>query len=360
MNATPTDDEPALPETRKVAEGETPATPAIAAAAMASDAAGAAHAAVAEAQIAADAAEDISEAQSTLPFRARTRTLIATLVVMLVFYTCYLASELIVPIVLAMFLGLCGNPIVARLNRWLVPRWLGALLVVIGGLVLTGYGTSFLLPPAADWMRAAPQELRQHIPRLRELAKPFEEANKATESFEQLTDLGPPAPQPQQVQMVEQKEQSTMLTMLSETPRFVGSVLAVMILSYFFMVYGEDLLRKFVTVVPGWRQKRITVDILRSIQSDISRYIFTITVINFVVAVVTASALAALGLDTMDAILWGIVAGVMNFAPYIGPLVCCLAFLLVGLVQFDTLAQALLVPGAFLLIHLIEGWRSRR
>jgi predicted PurR-regulated permease PerM len=157
------------------------------------------------------------------------------------------------------------------------------------------------------------------------------------------------------VQVVEQKEQSTMLTMLAEAPRFVGSVLAVMILSYFFMVYGEDLLRRFVTVVPGWRQKRITVDILRSIQTDISRYIFTITVINIVVAIVTAGALAALGLDPMDALLWGIVAGVMNFAPYIGPLVACLAFLLVGLVQFDTLAQAMMVPGVFLLIHLVEG-----
>lgn len=342
------------PETRKIAEGEIPVTAVSAASAPASDAAGAAQAAVSAAEIAPDAAHSV-EVQATLPLRARTRTLIAILVVLVVLYTCYLASELIVPIVLAIFLGLCGNPIVARLQPLRVPRWLSALLVVAGGVLFTGYSASMLLPPAADWVRAAPQELRHHIPRLRELARPFEEANKATESLGQLTDLGPAAVAQKPVQIVEQKQRSTMLTMLAGAPRLVGSMLAVMILSYFFMVYGEDLLRRLVTVVPGWRQKRITVDILRSIQADISRYIFTITVINLVVAIVTAGALAALGLDPMDAVLWGIVAGAMNFAPYIGPLVACLAFLLVGLVQFDTLAQAMLVPGVFLLIHLIEG-----
>lgn len=327
--------------------------PQVAAASLAADAAAAAKAAVAEAAIAADAAEELAEAPAALPFRPRTRTLIAMLVVLMVLYTCYLASELIVPIVLAIFLGLCGNPVVARLQRLYVPRWIGALFVVLGGLWAAGYGASVLLPPAADWVRAAPSELRHHIPRLRELAKPFEEAGKATASFEELASMGPPRRAPAQVEVVD--KQNTMVTMLSEAPRFMGSVLAVVILSYFFMVYGEDLLRRFVTVIPGWRTKRVTVDILRSIQVDISRYIFTITLINLAVAVVCASALYWLGLDPIDALLWGVVAGVMNFAPYIGPMMAAIAFLLVGLVGFDSLPQAMAVPGVFLLIHLIEG-----
>ena len=347
----------ALPETAKALESGKAAKPAAATAALAADAARAAKAAVTEAEIAADAAEEAEDAEedsAALPFRPRTRTLLVTLVVLVVLYTCYLASELIVPVVLAIFLGLCGNPIVSRLHRWWVPRWLGALVVVIGGLVASGYGASVLLPPAADWMRAAPSELRHHIPRLRELAKPFEEAGRATESLEQLTGPASSEPAPAQVEVVEPR-QATILTMLSHAPRFVGSVLAVVILSYFFMVYGEDLLRRFVTVVPGWRTKRITVDILRSIQADISRYIFTITLINAVVACVCAAALYWLGLDPIDALLWGVVAGVMNFAPYIGPMMAAIAFLLVGLVAFDSLAQAMAVPGVFLLIHLIEG-----
>jgi predicted PurR-regulated permease PerM len=121
------------------------------------------------------------------------------------------------------------------------------------------------------------------------------------------------------------------------------------------MVYGEDLLRKFVTVVPGWRQKRVTVDILRSIQNDISRYMLTITLINLGVAIATGLALYWIGLEPLDALLWGCVAGVLNFAPYVGPLVAAIAFTLVGLVEFSSLGHALLVPGVFLALHLVEG-----
>jgi predicted PurR-regulated permease PerM len=325
---------------------------ATAAAIAASDAADAAQAAVTEAQVAADAAEDVSESGTVLPFRARTRTLIAILVAILVLYTCFLARELIVPVLLAVFFALCGNPIVARLQRLLVPRFIGALLVVAGTLTAAGVAGSYMLTPAAEWLRQAPRELRQHVPKLRELTKPFEEATKATESIEKMADVGPPAPAP--VRVVEPSRRNW-LTMLAAAPRMLASLLAVLILSYFFMVYGEDLLRRFVTVVPGWRQKRITVDILRSIQNDISRYMLTITLINAGVAVATALALWGIGLDVYDAMLWGAIAGAFNFAPYVGPLVAAIAFTLVGLVAFDNLAQAMLVPGAFLVLHLIEG-----
>ena len=101
------------------------------------------------------------------------------------------------------------------------------------------------------------------------LGKPFQEATKATESLQKMTEVGPPAPVTAPVRVVE-APRTSLLALLSDAPRTLASVLAVLILSFFFMVYGEDLLRRFVTVVPGWRQKRVTVDILRSIQTDIS------------------------------------------------------------------------------------------
>jgi predicted PurR-regulated permease PerM len=322
------------------------------AAAAASSAAEAAEAAATEAEVAADAAESVATTESALPVRARTRTLLAMLVAVAALYTCFLARELIVPVLLAVFLALCGNPIVARLQRLWVPRWVGAMGVVIGALFGAVLAATAILPPAAEWMRQAPNELRQHLPALRALAKPLEEASRATESLEKMTEVGPPAPAP--VRVIDPSRR-TVVSLLTEAPRALASILAVLILSYFFMVYGEDLLRKFVTVVPGWRQKRITVDILRSIQNDISRYMLTISLINLGVAVATALALYWIGLEPFDALLWGAVAGVLNFAPYVGPLVAALAFVLVGLVEFSSLSQALLVPGVFLLLHLIEG-----
>ena len=341
-------------ETTASSESDPTLPAATQAAVAASAAAEAAEAAATEAEVAADAAESVSTTEATLPLRARTRTLIAMLVVIIGLFTCYLARELIVPILLAIFLGLCGNPIVARLQRLWVPRWISAMAVVLGGLAAAVLAGSFMLAPAADWLREAPRELRQHLPALRELTKPIEEATKATESIEKLAEVGPPTASPPPIRIIEPSRRNV-VSFLTEAPRALASILAVLILSYFFMVYGEDLLRKFVTVVPGWRQKRVTVDILRSIQNDISRYMLTITLINLGVAIATGLALYWIGLEPLDALLWGCVAGVLNFAPYVGPLVAAIAFTLVGLVEFSSLGHALLVPSVFLALHLVEG-----
>lgn len=283
---------------------------------------------------------------------ARTRGTLVFIAVLLALFTCYLARDLIVPVLIAVFLALCGNPIVSRLNRWYLPRWIGSLAVVTGGLAAAFFLSSVMLAPAAEWLRDAPTELRQHIPKLRELTKPIQEATRATESLQRMAEGGTQAPQP--VQVLE-RPGSGMISMLASAPRTLGTVLAVTILWFFFMIYAEDLLRRLVTVVPGWRRKRVTVDILRAIQSDISRYVLTVSLINIALGIATAIALWSIGLSWENALLWGAVAGLFNFAPYIGPMMAAVALCLVGLSTFDSIGAALLPPATFLFLHLIEG-----
>jgi predicted PurR-regulated permease PerM len=324
-----------------------------------SDALRAASSALRDAAATADAQADASDAAQPIegeapprPRRATTHGMLVTLVAIVVLYTCYLADDLIVPVLLSVFLALCGNPVVAGLRKLFIPRWIGALGLVLGGLAtLTVAGTA-LLPPAAEWMRQVPNELRQHVPKLRELTKPFEDASKATESLEKMTQMGPPAPAAVQV---EAPPRRNLMTLLSDAPRALASVLAVLILTFFFMAYGEDLLRRFVSLVPGWHKKRVTVDILRQIQSDISRYMLTITVINMVLGLATGAALYWIGLDLQDAMLWGVVIGILNYAPYLGPLVGMIALTIVGMVEFDSLGHAMLPPAAMLALHVVES-----
>ena len=282
----------------------------------------------------------------------RGRSALVFIAVLLAFFTCYLARDLIVPVLISVFLALCGNPIVSRLNRWHVPRWFGSLAVVTGGLAATLMLTSTMLTPAAEWLHDAPTELRQHIPKLRELTKPLQDATRATESLQRMAEG---SQQPAQAVQVQERPGTTMLSLLTNAPRTLGTVLAVTILWYFFMVYAEDLLRRLVTVVPGWRRKRVTVDILRAIQNDISRYVLTVSLINTALGIATAIALWSIGLSWENALLWGAVAGLLNFAPYIGPMIAAGALCLVGLSTFDSIGAALLPPGVFLFLHLIEG-----
>jgi predicted PurR-regulated permease PerM len=54
-------------------------------------------------------------------------------------------------------------------------------------------------------------------------------------------------------------------------------------------------------------------------------------------------------------VLWGVLAGVLNFIPYLGPIAACLIIACASLVTFTSLGYALAAPGAFIALHLIEG-----
>jgi predicted PurR-regulated permease PerM len=122
---------------------------------------------------------------------------------------------------------------------------------------------------------------------------------------------------------------------------------------YLFLVYGELLLRRVVTIAPTLRDKRNAVEIVRSIQSDISRYVVTVTMINLALGATIAGVLYLLGVR--EPLLWGAMTALLNFAPYIGPLLGAMVLLAVGILQFDTPGAALLPVAAYLGLNAIES-----
>jgi predicted PurR-regulated permease PerM len=142
---------------------------------------------------------------------------------------------------------------------------------------------------------------------------------------------------------------------LIETPRWVASVLALVLLTYFFMVYGEDFQRKAIAMLPSRQQKRVTADILQSIEREISRYVVTISLINVVVGTLFAIILFAIGVPLQQALLWGTLMAVLNFAPYVGPMIGVAVMLLMGFTSFKGMLPALLPAMIYLGLHVLEG-----
>lgn len=258
------------------------------------------------------------------------------------------AQNLILPVLLSMFFALIGNPIIRVLQRVWIPRFVAALLVLAGGLFLAGALGNQLIEPASEWVRQAPRELKELAPKLRAMTKPVQEANKAAESFARAAG-GESKP----VQVV-RTEVNDPYKVLTTTPRLIASVLAVVLLTFFFMVYGESLQRNAIALLHSRQQKKLTVEILQSIEEELSRYVLTISLINVVVGLVFAVSLLLLGLPLPEALLWGTMAALLNFAPYVGPLVGMAVMVLIGLTTFDGLA-ALSPAGLYLVIHTLEG-----
>jgi predicted PurR-regulated permease PerM len=297
------------------------------------------------------ARDDDPEADPPLsPLRPRASSALIVLVVLAVGYTMWAAQAVILPILLAVFFALIGNPIIRALQRLFIPRALGALLVLLGGLAGTAVLANQLIEPAAEWARQVPRELREFAPRLREMTKPMQAANEAAADIARAAD----GDQAEPVQVV-RTEVNEPLKKLTATPRMLAAVLAVILLTFFFMVYGENLQRNALSLLPTRQQKRVTVDILHSIEREISRYVLTITFINFTVGMALAGILFLLDVPLAEALLWGTMAAVLNYAPYVGPMIGIIIMLLMGFVAFDDPWESLLPAGIYLGLHTLEG-----
>lgn len=258
------------------------------------------------------------------------------------------AQTVILPVLLAVFFALIGNPLIRGLQRLYLPRAAAALLVLLAGLAGTTLLAAQLVEPAAEWARQVPREVRKVAPKLQEVIRPVKEANEAAADIARAADGGKP------VEVV-RTEVNDPYRSLTATPRMIAAVFAVVLLTFFFMVFGQNLQRNALALLPTRQQKRITVEILQSIEYEISRYVLTISAINFIVGMAFAAALYLIGVPLAEALLWGTMAAVLNYAPYVGPLIGMLIMLLMGFVASDDVWQALLPAGIYLGLHTLEG-----
>ena len=292
-----------------------------------------------------DASTEISAAR-----RPRASYALLVLATLAVGYTLWAAQDLLLPVLLGMFFALVGNPIIRFLQRLHVPRFVAALVLVVGGITGAVVLGNQLVVPASDWFRDVPKELRELTPKLRQLAKPVQDANLAAQNIARAAG-GESA---KRVQVVRTQVDDP-YKILTTTPRLLASILAVVLLTFFFMVYGEQLQRHAIALLPGRQKKKFTVDILHSIEREVSRYVLTISVINTLMGLLFAGILFALDVPLPEALLWGTLVAILNFAPYVGPLIGMGLMLLVGFVSYKDPWMSVLPAVIYLVLHTLEG-----
>ncbi|GAB3735480.1 AI-2E family transporter [Luteimonas pelagia] len=290
------------------------------------------------------------------PPRPRASTAMVVLAVLAVAYTLYLAQDLVLPVLLAMFFALVGNPVIRALERLWLPRFLAALLVVLAGLAGVAALGVQLMEPAGEWLREAPAQLRELAPTLREMTRPMQEANQAAEDIARAA--APDAGEGDKIEKVAvvPAEEASPYAGLLQTPMAIISVLAIAILALFFMVYGGRIQRSAISMLPSRQQKRVTVDLLHSIEQEVSRYVLTITTINLVLgAAYAASLFFLLDMPLGDVLLWGTMVALLNYAPYVGPLIGFVVMGLVGLIAYGQTWMALGPVGIYVVLQVLEG-----
>lgn len=259
-------------------------------------------------------------------------------------YTVTITKQLLIPLVLASFIGLALNPIVARCSHIGIPRWLAASVLMIGLIAGIGTGIGMLTQPALGWVHEAPTAIRSFIPKLRSVMQPLEAANRATQGLTGPTRVQGSVQSPLSI---------TIWDIVATTPKVLAGVLTVVLLVFFFLVYGDLMLRRLVQASPSFGYKRHAVHVVRGIQFEVSRYILTATLINFGLGAATAGMLWLYHMP--DPLLWGTVAMLANFIPYVGAISTTAVLGVVGLLNFNQAGAALLPALTFAGITAFEG-----
>ncbi len=273
---------------------------------------------------------------------------LGVLLVLALLATAYLAAEIVQPMVFAFALNLLMRPGLRFLVRWRVPKALAALILIValfGTIVGVGAAVS---GPAGVWAAKLPEGIPRLQQRLSFVREPIDTLQRFLTQVGSLGAGGGHEPAAGSLD-----GSHVVATLFAGARSFASGLFTTVLFLYFLLVSGDSFLRRLVEILPRFSSKRQAVAIAQQIESDISAYLVTITIMNAAVGVATAMIMWLTGVG--DPVLWGTVAFVLNYAPILGPLTAMAIFLLAGLLTIEPLWQALLPSGLYLAVHMIEG-----
>jgi predicted PurR-regulated permease PerM len=306
-----------------------------------------------------DASDDAHEAEEVAS-RARSRVAewsqrpfdvrsiaVTGLFILAVFYTIYFMRSILLPMVLALLLSYLLRPIVRGLARLKIPLPVSAAVLLIGFFSLVGYGISALAAPTAGWLEKVPAGFTELQRKLLPVRKSVAQVTQATGEIEKLTSTNAGT------KAIEVKRHPITETLFVRTPEFVASAVLSLILLYFLLVYDQIFIAKLVRLLPTLSDKKAAVGIANDIESQISRYLFTITAINVCLGLAVGSAVGLLGLP--NPVMWGVMVALLNFVPYLGALTGIICMTIGATLSFDSLGYALVFPAVYLTLGVLEG-----
>ncbi|HEY4282543.1 MAG TPA: AI-2E family transporter, partial [Chthoniobacterales bacterium] len=217
------------------------------------------------------------------PFDIRSLALTG-LFILAVFYTVYFTRGVLLPLVLALLLSYLLRPVIRALARVRIAPPIGSAITLISLIAIVGCSISMLAPPLAGWLEIAPYSLQQLQHKLLPLKQPMQKVAQASGEIEKLAT--PENPSTKSPPAVEIRRHPITETVVLRTPEVVVSALLVLILLYFLLAYDGVFLGKLIRILPTLSDKKRAVSIALEIEGQVSRYLFTVTIINVTLGVV--------------------------------------------------------------------------
>jgi predicted PurR-regulated permease PerM len=256
----------------------------------------------------------------------------------------YFCRPVLLPTVAAVVVGLTLAPIVTFAGRHGVSPWLSALGLVLPLLVALGVAASLVAAPVTEWIGRAPEIGALIKQRLYVLDAPLSALHEL-QNVLMPSAGGKVAVQEPEINMVKPVIAFITPAALQLVTFFVALL--------FFLVNHANIRRQLAGLFSDRAAKLRVIRIVTDIRRNLASYLALMTGINICLGLVVAAGAWLLGLP--NPLIFGALAAVLNYIPYIGPACMVVILLGVGLVSFLSLGHAMLAPACFVALTTIEG-----
>lgn len=258
-----------------------------------------------------------------------------------------IGAALLLPIAIAVLLTLLLDQPARGLRKLGLSSGVGAALLVFGTFSALIGGGVLVAGPAAEWIAKAPGTLAEVQVKLRHLVRPLQETAKKVEQVTKPPDT------PEETPTVQVEQPSLFERITGGTTSAIATIITVVFLTYFLLATLPTFRKKLADLIGTRAGAANMEEVLAEIETQMSRYMLINTLTSAGVGAAVWLLLFAMGAP--NALLWGVVAGCLNFVPYVGAVVTTALVGMAALVAFEQTSRALIIAAGVILINLLEG-----
>lgn len=259
-------------------------------------------------------------------------------------------SPFFLPLTAALVVAIALVPMLEWLERHRLPAPLAAFVCVLLFLTAANIALASIVVPAWQWMQRLPESIPQIQHNLEPLIRFYSNLERFVDKT--LTNFAAaPARQPETIAVPPPRSLLDLFT--TSAPSALIEMFFAILVIYFFLSGWTRLRRNAITRRASFGGAMATARVIQDVVDDTSAYLGTITLINVTLGLIVAGALWAIGMPTP--LMWGGIVALLNYIPYIGPVLSALLLAVGGLMSFPDIWWALLPAALMIGAHLIEA-----
>ncbi len=255
----------------------------------------------------------------------------------------YVGRAILLPILAAAVLALTLGPLIKAAQRRGIPTWATAVLIVLFGFGALSLAAMAVVGPVSQWIGRAPEIGATIRDKLAVLEQPLAALQQLeTSLFGDSAGLN-----------VKMPASTVVLPIVAFLTPTAGELVLFFTTSFFFLV-GEIELRNQVVALFRDRDSKLEfLKIMRDIERNLAGYLAVVTMVNTGIAIIVGFGAWLIGFP--NPWIFGFLAGLFNYVPYIGPAIMVIVLFGVGLVTFPSLTHALIAPLGLIALTTLEG-----